>query len=210
MVISNEKCDLLAGAGSTGIRAKTDHRHRIQLSGCYLILACTGARPAEVVDNEKKKCKDGCLEELFGPKVIGTSTSDDGDEALDDNSRLLEDLSQETVARGRPKALCYEDILLMVVRHPETGEDVLAMSIKFIHHKGADNNPKPTIFFFTTTRRLMFCLITVIVSLATKNLGPVKCTPFRWKEWLKRPVFRRFDNSIISDEPGSGNPRLSF
>jgi hypothetical protein len=178
MVISNEKCDLLAGAGSTGIRAKTDHvkcslhssthvyyyvsllslqtfniaydtgifpreRHRIQLSGCYLILACTGARPAEVVDNEKKKCKDGCLEELFGPKVIGTSTSDDGDEALDDNSRLLEDLSQETVARGRPKALCYEDILLMVVRHPETGEDVLAMSIKFIHHKGADNNPKP-------------------------------------------------------------------
>ena len=33
-------------------------------------------------------------------------------------------------------------ILLMVVRHPETGEDVLAMSIKLIHHKGADNKPK--------------------------------------------------------------------
>jgi uncharacterized protein DUF3435 len=67
----------------------------------------------------------------------------------------------------------------------------------------------------------MFCLITVIVSLAvhdaafhapsltnvkrvfqTKNLGPVKCTPLRWKkEWLKKPVFRRFDGSIISDEP---------
>ena len=40
-------------------------------------------------------------------------------------------------------ALCYEDILLMVVRHPQTGEDVLAMSITFIHHKGADNKPKP-------------------------------------------------------------------
>ena len=67
------------------------------------------------MDNEKKKRKDGCLEEL---KAIGTSTSDDDDESLDDNSRLLEELSQETVARGRPKALCYEEILLMVVRHP--------------------------------------------------------------------------------------------
>ena len=72
---------------------------------------------------------------VFGgtlPKAIGTSTSDDDDESLDDNSKLLEELSQETVARGHPKALYYEDILLMVVRHPETGEDVLATSIKFI------------------------------------------------------------------------------
>jgi len=37
----------------------------------------------------------------------------------------------------------WQDILLMVVRHPETGEGVLAMSIKLIHHKGADNKPKP-------------------------------------------------------------------
>jgi hypothetical protein len=72
-----------------------------------------------------------CLGELFEP------------EAEDNDSRLSKELSQETVARGRPKALCYEDILLMVVRHPQTGEDVLAMSIKFIHHKGADNKPKP-------------------------------------------------------------------
>ena len=52
-------------------------------------------------------------------------------------------ISQECESRGRPKALCYEDILLMVVRHPETGEDGLAMSIRFAHHKGADNKPKP-------------------------------------------------------------------
>ena len=116
-------------------------RHRIQLSGCYLALALTGARPAEFVDGEKKSRKDGCWEELFGPPVGGSSSDD---EALDDSSRVLENiLSQETVSRGRPKSLCYEDILLMVVRHPETGEDVLAMSIKLIHHKGADNKPKP-------------------------------------------------------------------
>ncbi|OXV05933.1 hypothetical protein Egran_06299 [Elaphomyces granulatus] len=121
-------------AYDTGIFPR--ERHRLQLSACYLILACTGARPAEVVDNEK---------------------------------------------------------------------------VKQIR----------TIFFFTTTRKLIFCLITIVVSLAvcdgafqaqsltsarqvfqTKNLGPVKCTPFRWKkEWLKRPVFRRFNGAIISDEP---------
>ncbi len=55
-------------------------------------------------------------------------------------SQVLEGiLTQETEGRRRPKALCYEDVLLMVVRHPETGEDVLAMAIKLIHHKGADN-----------------------------------------------------------------------
>ncbi|KJZ69277.1 hypothetical protein HIM_11336 [Hirsutella minnesotensis 3608] len=83
------------------------------------------------------------------------------------NARLLEAmLYQETVYRGRPKALCYEDILLSIVRHPETGHDVPTMAIKFIHHKGVDRKPKPTIFFFAGTRKLMFCIITVIVSLA--------------------------------------------
>jgi hypothetical protein len=97
------------------------------------------------VDGEKKSPKDGCLEELFGRKATeGSFGGTDEDGALDDDYRVLEEiLSYETVGRGRPKCLCYEDILLMVVRHPDTGEDVLAMSIKFIHHKGADNKPKP-------------------------------------------------------------------
>lgn len=34
-----------------------------------------------------------------------------------------------------------------------------------------------------------------------KNRGPVKCTPLRWKgEWLKRPVFRRYDDSVVEEE----------
>ncbi|KAK4116055.1 FluG domain-containing protein [Canariomyces notabilis] len=194
-----------------------NERHRVQLLGCNQGLAFTGARPAEFVDGEKKSRKDGCLDEIFPCEAIGGHSNNE-DEGIDEDSRLLENLIlQETANRGRPKALCYEDILLMVVKHPETGEDVLAMSIKFIHHKGADNKPKPTIFFFTPTRRLIFCFITVIVSLAVydgafaaskftsvrevfqaKNRGPVKCTPFRWKEeWLKRPVFRQFDDSVL-------------
>ena len=31
----------------------------------------------------------------------------------------------------------------MVVRHPETGEDVLIMYIRLAHYKGIDNKPKP-------------------------------------------------------------------
>ena len=120
-------------------------RHRANLSGSYVILGCTGARPAEVVDNEKNKPKDGSWEDLWGPKPLETKADDKvADQVLDKNSILLEEmLTQETEGRGRPKALCYEDILLMVVRHPDTGKDVLAMTIKFIHHKGSDNKPKP-------------------------------------------------------------------
>jgi len=84
---------------------------------------------------------------------------------------------------------------------------------------GSNNLPSRTIFFFTPARRLIFCFITVIVSLAVhdgafaalkltsvravfeaRNKGPVKCTPLRWKEeWLKRPVFRQYDKSIAEE-----------
>lgn len=130
---------------------------------------------------------------------------------------LEELLLRETAGRARPKVLCYNDILLTVVRQPDTGDDVLATAIKFIHHKGADNKPNPTIFFFTITRRLIFCLTLVNISLAardrafdalrlssvrrvlqTKNIGPVKSTALRWKlDWLKRPVFRSFNCQIL-------------
>ncbi|KJZ68865.1 hypothetical protein HIM_11746 [Hirsutella minnesotensis 3608] len=172
--------------------------------------------PAEIVDNEKRRPKDGTWEELYGTKVV---RSEDSCQSADEDARLLEAmLYQETVYRGRPKALCYEDILLSIVRHPETGNDVPTMAIRFIHHEGVDRKPKPTIFLFAGTRKLMFCIITVIVSLAIsdqafdapslktasnvfqiQNRGPGQCTPLRWQEeWLKRPVFRGFDGSTIS------------
>jgi hypothetical protein len=67
-------------------------------------------------------------------------------------------LASKTIVRGRPKALYYEDILLMVVRHPVTGDDVLAMAVKFIYHKGADNKPKPYVLayvHFAYTSRIL-------------------------------------------------------
>lgn len=76
-----------------------------------------------------------------------------------------------------------------------------------------------TVFFFTAARRLIFCPILIIISLALadrafaatyittasqvfqiKNKG-VDCTPLRWKrEWLKRPIFRAFNRSATSVE----------
>ena len=99
------------------------------------------------MDNERKGPKDGSREILFGQKVIQEADSDgNADRTLDKHSKELNKmLLQETTKRGRPKALCYEDILLMLVRHPATGKPVLAMAIKFIHHKGADNKPKPCV-----------------------------------------------------------------
>lgn len=118
----------------------------------YLSLAYTGARPAEIVDNEKRMPKDGSLEEVFGPNLVAGDGLDV--EAQDDASQVLERmLCQEATDRGRPKALCYEDVFLMVVRHPDTGTDVLAMSMKFIHHKGADKKPKPYVSFTSDSSR---------------------------------------------------------
>jgi hypothetical protein len=139
---------------------------RAQLDGCYKILAYTGVRPAELVDNERPIPKDNAMAELFGKKVVednvGTDgnidgaiptdsgyCSDDGGNGdvgtdLNEHCKMLnEHLAQEHSRSGRPKALCYEDIQLMVVRHPMTSRGITAMAIKFIHHKGADNKPRP-------------------------------------------------------------------
>ncbi|KAK4031757.1 hypothetical protein C8A01DRAFT_21072, partial [Parachaetomium inaequale] len=99
-------------------------RYRLNLLGCYLFLIYTGYRPARIVDNEKKKPKDDGIKDELSDKLV---------EAM---------LATETLGRGRPKVLCYKDILLIVVRHPVTGEDTLVMAVKFIHYKGADNKLK--------------------------------------------------------------------
>lgn len=66
------------------------------------------------------------------------------DEASYKDPKQFDDLlAWKTLERGRPKALCYEGIQMMVVRHPVAGRSTPAMTIKFIHHNGADNKPKP-------------------------------------------------------------------
>ncbi|RYP34851.1 hypothetical protein DL767_004076 [Monosporascus sp. MG133] len=167
----------------------------------------------EIVDGEKKKPDDNSLEKLYGPKAVHAHKTirklakldseygkDNAEDKLSDkDDKLFEEmLLAEIIGRGRPKALCYEDILLMVVRYPVTGEDVYVMAVKFIYHKGADNKPKPIVLndnVFNAPN-----LTNVKAVFGVKNLGPVKCTPLRWKkEWLKRPIFRRFNGLNISE-----------
>ncbi|KAL8400415.1 hypothetical protein RB594_000708 [Gaeumannomyces avenae] len=203
-------------------------RHRINLAGCYMIQCYTGARPAELVHNERPKPE--VVKELFGSKVVLSSSADQGeseggldesdDATPDKESRRVDELLfAETKGRDRPKALCYEDISLMIVRHPVTGRATPAMAIKFVHHKGSDNRPKPTIFYFTPTRKLIFCPVSIIIALAlhdhafdarsltnasqvlgTNISGSMECMPLRWKQcMLKIPVFRRFGcNGVLS------------
>ncbi|KAL7940735.1 FluG domain-containing protein [Trichoderma barbatum] len=198
----------------------------VQLNSCYQLLCYTGVRPAELVEAQRKRPKDGSFEKLFNSKVIQSTADDDDDDDGDDASEGSDEqylkvnklLLQEHINRNRPKALCYEDILLMKVRHPVTQQGIVVMAIKFIHHKGADRKPKPTIFYFTPTKKLIFDVILSIATLAlddkafavesitdahslfyTKLWGKKDCMVYRWKqEMLKIPVFRRIRDSTLS------------
>ncbi|KAK6074568.1 hypothetical protein SCUP515_06440 [Seiridium cupressi] len=123
----------------------SSERHRLNIFGCYLALAYTGAHAGEIVDNETDTPKDGTWEELYGSQTDEGSSMDHLIEySCDEDPKILEELiSEEYKKRGRTRAICYEDLNLMVVQHPDTGRDVFAMAIKLSHHKGADNKLKP-------------------------------------------------------------------
>ncbi|KAH9174384.1 hypothetical protein EDB89DRAFT_2067685 [Lactarius sanguifluus] len=89
-----------------------NERQRLDVAACYLTIAYTGCRPADAVDGEQNILLDDvCWEELFGSQANLPLRAPSEDVSLDAQSkhttRLLE---LETQHRGRPKALCYEDI----------------------------------------------------------------------------------------------------
>ena len=46
--------------------------------------------------------------------------------------------------KERCKALCYEDIRLMLLRDPDQADiSVLVMEVTLSHHKGVERRPKP-------------------------------------------------------------------
>jgi hypothetical protein len=55
-------------------------RHRIHMAGCYLLISYTGARPAELVANERKKPKDGPLDEILRMKTITSARGGDNND----------------------------------------------------------------------------------------------------------------------------------
>ncbi|KAH6653689.1 FluG domain-containing protein [Truncatella angustata] len=206
-------------------------RHRLQLAACYLIQCYTGARPAELVKAERKRPKGTSKEKLFTSMAIMAS-KDSTDDSSDDTSSSSENpFPAARITRGRPKALCYEDINMMLVRHPTTGRVLPAMSIRFTHHKGSDNKLKPTTFFFTATNKLLFCSVSIIMALAlddgafaAENITDAASVlklgipagkssqPLRWKaSKLKIPVFRKFErNGQLSEEEAMLYSKYSF
>ncbi|UQC77444.1 FluG domain-containing protein, partial [Colletotrichum lupini] len=46
---------------------------------------------------------------------------------------------------------------------------ILIIIIKFVYYKGIDNKPKPTIFYFTLAKKLIFYIVSTIIALALYN-----------------------------------------
>jgi hypothetical protein len=123
---------------------------RLDLTVCYLILAYTRCWPAKIVDGEKPlPTNNVCWDQLFASQATLPLRVLLKDAPPNTQSKkIVRLLELETWSCGRPKALCYEDIQLMVVHLPDSGKDILTMSIKFAHHKGSDNRPKPYVSLF--------------------------------------------------------------
>ncbi|RYP77559.1 hypothetical protein DL770_007060 [Monosporascus sp. CRB-9-2] len=132
-------------------------RHAVQLAGCYLLMSYIRARPAELVGNYicwRHRCRR-------------KDKSDEADDEVppdEDSKQLNELLSAENTGRGRSKALCYEVIFMMIDRHPRTDRLIPVMAVNFIHHEGCDKKPRPTIFYFTPTKELIFCTVSIVIA----------------------------------------------
>ncbi|KAH8889971.1 hypothetical protein GQ53DRAFT_824986 [Thozetella sp. PMI_491] len=114
--------------------------------GCYIIICYTRVQPIELVYNKRKPPKDSSLQELFSKKIVIAVNDNTNTYPNDlDSTALYTLLLKETVRQDRVKALCYKDILMIVIRHPVIRRATLAISIKFIHHKRYNNKPKPYI-----------------------------------------------------------------
>jgi len=131
-------------------------RHRVQFAFILLLLSGTGCRPAELVDATKKRKEGARLgdkdHEAVDDNILAADKSDDNfgtgrnkdvDGRDENNLTGISEGGVEKDAR-RFNALCYEDVRLLVVRSPNSGErDVLAMEVTLAHHKGHKKRPKP-------------------------------------------------------------------
>ncbi|KAI9810031.1 MAG: hypothetical protein M1827_006729 [Pycnora praestabilis] len=183
-----------------------NERQRVQLPMILLFAAYTASRPGELVDamlsqENKRRIKE--MNQQWKEPWDNPENSD-YDEIGADRGK-----EKET---ERSKAVCYEDIRLMLLRNPTPGErHVLAMEITLAHHKGVDRRLKPTTFLFREEDDPIFCPITHILTLAfvdhafeapslrsveqifgLRILKPVNCIQLHWKESMKKiPVFRQ-------------------
>ena len=127
-------------------------QHRVGFALILLLLFGTGCRPAELVDGRKKRrdevdSENDDLEALDDDDILAADKSDAGFETENNNFSCRDDGACQGIGEEDIRqcdAICYEDIRLLVVRSPMSGErDVLAMEITLAHHKGHKRRPKP-------------------------------------------------------------------
>jgi hypothetical protein len=114
-------------------------QQQLDLALIILFAAYTGARPGELVDGRKRRKDKG------SPRVDLPASWDDLNHLHYDN----DDEDDEGSNDGRrTKALCYEDISMILLRNPRNlRQNVLAMEVRLANHKGCDNKPKPYVTF---------------------------------------------------------------
>ncbi|KJZ69134.1 hypothetical protein HIM_11481 [Hirsutella minnesotensis 3608] len=145
------------------------------------VSVCTARRSAHICIQSRRKLSDESRHE--GKEPLSAPVSE-----------LCEPIEGRELIR-KHKALCYEDIVLWVVPDPnKRGRDVLAMEIFFRHHKGADNEPKPTVFLFRENPLPILCPISHILARAIRDgamevAGLQHAAPFFSNFFFRRSVW---------------------
>lgn len=115
-----------------------NERQRVQLATILLFAAYTSSRPAELVDAEASGKGKDKNKKWNWDWSSPAPWEDCNDSNYDDDNQGA------GVQKSRGKAICYEDIRLMVLRNPDDqGRPVVAMEVKLQHPKGVDRKPKP-------------------------------------------------------------------
>ncbi|CEJ81548.1 hypothetical protein VHEMI01669 [[Torrubiella] hemipterigena] len=198
-------------------RQKTDERRKVPVVHRFL------SGDGEEMDSSSGSKFHDAVFDSSEPYDTDTTIESDGsdDEPLPKDSRKLKvdtsTLQRETVVAEseeeqtrRHKAICYEDIVLWIVKDAKHGgRDMLAMEVFLRHHKGADRKPKPTIFLFRENPLPILCPISHILARAMRDeaievdgysqarpffstqIGK-KATKVQWKSSvLNMPLFRK-------------------
>jgi hypothetical protein len=109
-------------------------RQRVQLPAIWNLCGGTGARPGEFVDATAALRVDA-----------SKPGRDSGWRHPWDDAENPEFLAESNGHQDgeRPKALCYEDVRIYIVRVKNTSQSRLGMEVKLGHHKGSEYRPKP-------------------------------------------------------------------
>jgi hypothetical protein len=115
-----------------------DKRKRAQLAVIMLFAAFTASRPGELVDESRKRGRRKPANQRAKTEIgVQVPWNDIDNDDFDEITNIEPE-------GYRPKALCHEDVSVVLLPNPKDGtRNVLATEIRLAHHKGSDNRPNP-------------------------------------------------------------------